>query len=82
MVLFVGTKRQAREIIKAAAESCGMPFVTERWIGGLLTYFTIDEPISSQLDRLDVLIKGQLKNQLTGISYIDLRFGDKVYYKQ
>lgn len=39
MVLFVGTKRQAREIIKAAAESCGMPFVTERWIGGLLTNF-------------------------------------------
>jgi cell division septal protein FtsQ len=49
---------------------------------GVLIYFTIDEPISSQLDRLDVLIKGQLKNQLTGISYIDLRFGDKVYYKQ
>lgn len=39
MVLFVGTKRQAREIIKAAAEECGMPFVVERWIGGLLTNF-------------------------------------------
>lgn len=39
MILFVGTKRQAREIIKAAAEECGMPFVVERWIGGLLTNF-------------------------------------------
>lgn len=39
VVLFVGTKRQAQVPIKAAAESCGMPFLTERWIGGLLTNF-------------------------------------------
>lgn len=39
VILFVGTKRQARSIIKAAAENCGMPFLTERWIGGLLTNF-------------------------------------------
>lgn len=38
-ILFVGTKRQARSIIKAAAESCNMPFLTERWIGGLITNF-------------------------------------------
>ncbi len=36
-VLFVGTKRQAQDIIKAAAEGVGMPYVTERWLGGLLT---------------------------------------------
>ncbi len=39
IILFVGTKRQAREATKAAAESCGMPFLVERWIGGLLTNF-------------------------------------------
>ncbi len=39
IVLFVGTKRQSREIIKEAAESCEMPYATERWIGGLLTNF-------------------------------------------
>jgi small subunit ribosomal protein S2 len=39
MILFVGTKRQARDIVKAAAEEAGMPFVVERWIGGLLTNF-------------------------------------------
>lgn len=39
VILFVGTKRQAREIIKEAAEKCGMPFLTERWIGGLVTNF-------------------------------------------
>lgn len=39
VILFVGTKRQAREIIKGAAQKCGMPYLTERWIGGLLTNF-------------------------------------------
>ncbi|OGH88838.1 MAG: 30S ribosomal protein S2 [Candidatus Magasanikbacteria bacterium RIFOXYC2_FULL_42_28] len=38
-VLFVGTKRQAQAIVKAAATDCGAPFLTERWIGGLLTNF-------------------------------------------
>ncbi len=39
VILFVGTKKQAREIIKTAAESCAMPYLNERWIGGLLTNF-------------------------------------------
>lgn len=36
-VLFVGTKKQAKDIVKAAAEQVGQPFVTERWVGGMLT---------------------------------------------
>ncbi|MGH7241691.1 MAG: 30S ribosomal protein S2, partial [Candidatus Saccharimonadales bacterium] len=36
-VLLVGTKKQAQDIVKAAAEATGMPFVTERWLGGMLT---------------------------------------------
>lgn len=40
VVLFVGTKRQAQVPVKTAAESCGMPFLTERWVGGLLTNFS------------------------------------------
>ncbi|TSC83772.1 MAG: 30S ribosomal protein S2 [Parcubacteria group bacterium Gr01-1014_13] len=39
VILFVGTKRQAREITKAAAVSCEQPYLVERWIGGLLTNF-------------------------------------------
>jgi len=39
-VLFVGTKKQSREIVAAAAQSVGMPYVTERWLGGMLTNFT------------------------------------------
>ncbi len=38
-VLFVGTKRAASESIKEAAQSCGMPFVNHRWLGGMLTNF-------------------------------------------
>jgi small subunit ribosomal protein S2 len=36
-VLFVGTKKQAKDAVKAAAEKAGQPYVTERWIGGMLT---------------------------------------------
>lgn len=39
-VLFVGTKRQAKDIVRKAADDTGMPFVTERWIGGMLTNTT------------------------------------------
>jgi small subunit ribosomal protein S2 len=38
-VLFVGTKRQAREIVREEAIRCGMPFVDHRWLGGMLTNF-------------------------------------------
>ncbi len=38
-VLLVGTKKQAKDIIKVEAERCGMPYVTERWLGGTLTNF-------------------------------------------
>ena len=38
-VLFVGTKKQAKEVIKEEALRCSMPFVTERWLGGMMTNF-------------------------------------------
>lgn len=38
-VIFVGTKKQASEIVRKAAESCGMPYVNFRWVGGTLTNF-------------------------------------------
>ncbi len=51
MILFVGTKKQAQESIALAAESCGMPYVNERWLGGTLTNFrTIRQRIDYLLD--------------------------------
>ena len=48
-LLFVGTKRQAQDLIVEEAQRCGMYFVNERWLGGLLTNFTT---IQRSLDRL------------------------------
>ena len=48
-IIFVGTKRQAKAAVKTAAERSGQPFVTERWLGGMLTNF---RTIHSQINRL------------------------------
>lgn len=48
-VMFVGTKRQAQEIIQEEAERCGMFYVTNRWLGGMLTNF---QTIRKSIDRL------------------------------
>ncbi len=52
LVLFIGTKRQAGSIIQREAERCGMPFVSERWLGGCLTNF---RTIRSRMGRLEEL---------------------------
>ena len=51
-VLWVGTKRSAREAVRSVAARTGMPYVTERWLGGTLTNF---QTIRSRLDRLGEL---------------------------
>ena len=48
-VLFVGTKKQAQDAVKSEAERCGMYYVNERWLGGMLTNF---KTIKSRVDRL------------------------------
>lgn len=48
-ILFVGTKKQAQDAVKAEAERCGMYYVNERWLGGMLTNF---KTIRSRIDRL------------------------------
>lgn len=52
-ILFVGTKRQAKEAIREAAQSCGMPYVTERWLGGTLTNFQTIRRSVAKLEELD-----------------------------
>ena len=49
-VLFVGTKKQAQDAVRAEAERCGMFYVNERWLGGMLTNF---KTIQSRIERLD-----------------------------
>jgi small subunit ribosomal protein S2 len=64
-VLFIGTKRQAQETIKEEAIRCGMPYVTERWLGGMLTnWVTIYQRIT-ELDRLEKMRDTGDINRLT-----------------
>ena len=51
-ILFVGTKKQAQDAVKTEAERCGMYYVNERWLGGMLTNF---KTIQSRIDRLHAI---------------------------
>lgn len=53
-ILMVGTKRQAQEHVRAAAERCEMPYVDQRWLGGMLTNF---ETVRKSVARLDLIDK-------------------------
>ena len=52
-VLFVGTKRQAQETVAEEAARCGMPYVTERWMGGMLTNWSTMHARIEELERLE-----------------------------
>ena len=56
-VLFVGTKRQAREIIAEEAQRCGMPYVDERWLGGMMTNFKTLKLSVKRLKDLEQMIE-------------------------
>jgi small subunit ribosomal protein S2 len=58
-VLFVCTKRQLRSVIESEAQRCGSSYVTERWLGGMLTNF---QTIRKQIRRLKELERGQEEN--------------------
>ena len=51
IILFVGTKKQAQDPVRSYAEKCGMPYVNERWLGGMLTNFdTISKRVAKMLE--------------------------------
>ena len=71
-ILFVGTKKQAKEIIQEGADKCGMFYVNERWLGGTLTNFST---IKRSIKRLKVLekegsdvYKNLTKKELNGLN--------------
>mgnify|MGYP001462045859 CR=1 FL=1 len=58
-ILFVGTKKQLRGAIRELATSCDMPYVTERWVGGLLTNFvTVRRRVNKYIELLEKREKG------------------------
>ena len=54
-ILFVGTKKQAQDIIKETGEKCGQPYVNYRWIGGTLTNFAVIRKRMARLDEIERL---------------------------
>lgn len=63
-ILFVGTKRQAKDILKTAAEEVKMPYVTERWMGGMLTNIkTINAQVKRLKDLENRMLSGELSNR-------------------
>ncbi|MEW6723711.1 MAG: 30S ribosomal protein S2 [Bacillota bacterium] len=58
-ILFVGTKKQAQEAIAEEAARCGMPYVNQRWLGGMLTNF---QTIKRRIDRLAELQRMEVEN--------------------
>jgi len=64
-VLFIGTKRQAQDTIREEAIRCGMPYVTERWLGGTLTNWVTIKSRLEELDRLEKMRDSGELNRLT-----------------
>ena len=72
-VLFVGTKRSARDSVKDEAERCGMPYVSQRWLGGMLTNFkTIRQSIKRLFD-LEAMEEAGTFEQMTKKEVLGLR---------
>jgi len=55
-ILFVATKKQAREIAASAARKCGMPFVTDRWLGGMMTNFSTIKRSIKKMNTIDRML--------------------------
>ena len=64
-VLFVGTKRQAQETVADEAARCGMPYVTERWMGGMLTNWSTMHARITELERLEKMRDNNELERLT-----------------
>ena len=64
-VLFVGTKRQAQETVAEEAARCGMPYVTERWMGGMLTNWSTMNARIQELARLEKMRDNNELDRLT-----------------
>lgn len=62
-VMFIGTKRQASPVVREEAEAVGMPYVSERWLGGMLTNF---RTIRLQVNRLKKLEAGLASGDFAG----------------
>ena len=72
-ILFVGTKRSARDTIRNEAERCGMPYVNNRWLGGMLTNFHTVKQSIKRLNELEEMLDGKGTERLGKREILQLR---------
>lgn len=63
-ILFVGTKRQARDVIREEATRCGSPYVNQRWLGGMLTNFKTIKQSIKRLQEMETMVQDGLLDKL------------------
>ena len=71
-ILFVGTKRAARDAVREAAQSCGMPYVDRRWLGGMMTNFKTVKHSIGRLKDLEKMFEDGSLNKLNKKERLDL----------
>lgn len=64
-IMFVATKKQARDIVKQVAEEIGMPYVTERWLGGMMTNFTTIRKSVKKMNNIERMLADTTLTSIT-----------------
>lgn len=64
-IMFIATKKQAREIVSKAARSVGMPYVTERWLGGMMTNFSTIRRSVKKMQNIDTMLNDGTLSSVT-----------------
>jgi len=72
-ILFVGTKRQARDIVHEEAMRCGSPFVDQRWLGGMLTNFKTIKQSVKRLHDMETMMEDGTLDKLSKKEALDLQ---------
>ncbi|SDX95040.1 30S ribosomal protein S2 [Nitrosomonas halophila] len=72
-ILFVGTKRQARDIVKEEAIRCGAPYVNQRWLGGMLTNFKTIRQSIKRLQDMEKMVQDGSLNKLVKKEALDFQ---------
>lgn len=73
VILFVGTKRQARDIVREEALRCGSPYVDQRWLGGMLTNFKTIKQSIKRLQEMEVMTQDGTLDKLVKKEALDLQ---------
>lgn len=73
VILFVGTKRQARDIVREEAIRCGSPYVDQRWLGGMLTNFKTIKQSIKRLHDMETMVQDGTLEKLVKKEALDLQ---------